>query len=720
MSAESRKSRRDGQRSAGRKHKPVSEMLEPRRLLAAFNLATIAGQTPDDPTDVDTGFGVVQTAGTTAPEAGQSVAMLGRPSDLDPASIRSANNDDFQDILIGGSSQAFLWFGSAEAPTATSDWRNVPDDARVGNLGELGQVDQTPRYTDGAVYDYDGVRFVSSTAGSLLGWSVANAGDIDRDGLVDMLIGAPGINTVYLVFGSSQFRQLTEANKQAFNLDSPPTSAFRILKFVGTPISFTGASVAGVGNVFGGAEDDILIGAPDQTTTNFESQGAVYLISGTAIRNATPGTTFDLSTLGTSAGIGGVGGGLVITGELNNGDAGELVARGGDFNNDGVADFIIGDDGGSSSGLVSSAYVIYGGSDLNAIPNTGLVGFSLSQVGSTAANGISGAVFKTDVGTGYFAATSAGDFDNDGIDDIAIGSVVGTISPFGLVTLIYGVGGANALDGVFDLDALPATVENATFSTGSYGFGASLSSTRSVTSPTVGVDSDGIEDPNIIVNDNIDDLMIGDVGALWVIPGRTTTATGTAGRLTGGVSLTVNSGTGVATLNAMYLFGSITGGVSPTQAVSGLRGTVSRTTDGDNYPDIAVTGFGTIYVVEGGLLPSGSGGDDDDDDDVEPPTGAGSTRVYQPINLLPFGSRFVPTTGVLSKFKWTRVPAQARTQQYRPNGYYANRLQGGTIKATSSSKNKWTGYRTSTLGWGVATRGQFAKGLFDARKLSKK
>jgi hypothetical protein len=680
-------------------------MLEDRRLLSAFDLAGIAGANPDPNPNTIEGFGVVQDTGTGSILTGRSLAMMGRQSTSDSNSSQTANNDNFQDILIGGSNRAFLWLGSAESPSAIRPWVSIPDEERIGTITELGATNQTPSQAGGTAYNYDGVTFITSSLTTNLGVSVANAGDIDRDGLMDMLIGAPGTDSVYLVFGSSQFRTLSTANKQAFNLDSPPPGNFRIIRFVGTNISGVGLSVAGVGNVFGSADDDILIGAPDFTGDNFQSSGAVYLVSGTAIRNAATGTSYNLVDLGTSSGIGGVGGGLVIRGTRADGNAGIDVSRAGDINDDGTPDFLINDVGIAEG----RTYLIYGGGDLNSLPTTGQAGFSLSQVGTTGTNSIAGAVFLSDPLNNVQSVAGAGDYDNDGIDDLILGLE-------GQATLLYGARGANTLSGTYNLTALPTTVASATFLVASnFTFGASVSSTRSIIGPTLFTQG-GVDFPNVIVNDSIDDLIIGDAfGSVWVIPGRTTTATGATGRLTGTIPMTVDITTGLATLNSMYLYNTDGSFSSPSQAVSGLLGTGSSTTDGDNVPDIAISGLGTIYVIEGALL--GQDGDDDDDDDDDDVSGSAAAFVYRPVNLMPFGSRFVPTVPTLTKLTWQRLPNQARTQQYRPNGYYANRLAGGTIEATSSSKNKWASYRTSTLGWGVATRGKYAKGLFDARKL---
>lgn len=86
------------------------------------------------------------------------------------------------------------------------------------------------------------------------GEELANAGDVDGDGLVDLVVGAPGANRAY-VFGGKDGRLLLD-------LDGTAESG-----------SF-GRAVAG-GDLDGDGRADILVGAPSQ-----ESSGRVHAFSG--------------------------------------------------------------------------------------------------------------------------------------------------------------------------------------------------------------------------------------------------------------------------------------------------------------------------------------------------------------------------------------------------------------------------------------------------------
>ncbi len=80
-----------------------------------------------------------------------------------------------------------------------------------------------------------GVRFVGDESGDLTGASVAGAGDVDGDGLADLLIAAPGAEggrgAVYLVYGISD--QKIQQNNYTFNLAEIGTVDLPGAKFVG-------------------------------------------------------------------------------------------------------------------------------------------------------------------------------------------------------------------------------------------------------------------------------------------------------------------------------------------------------------------------------------------------------------------------------------------------------------------------------------------------------
>ena len=101
------------------------------------------------------------------------------------------------------------------------------------------------------------VRFLEDESDDYAGYSVASAGDVDGDGLADVLIGAPQEDTtglsagmVYLFYGASL------ADSAEFNVGDAD------VMFAGEAAQdWAGVSVSSAGDVDGDGLDDVLIGA---------------------------------------------------------------------------------------------------------------------------------------------------------------------------------------------------------------------------------------------------------------------------------------------------------------------------------------------------------------------------------------------------------------------------------------------------------------------------
>ncbi|MEO7166030.1 MAG: integrin alpha [Chthoniobacterales bacterium] len=115
-------------------------------------------------------------------------------------------------------------------------------------------------------------------ANARFGSAVANAGDVDHDGVSDMLIGAPGASRAYVYSGAS--------SALLFTLTSPKPESLP---------SF-GMAVAGGQDVNGDGSPDFVIGAPLQKTL----QGAAYVFSGSngALLRSLRNTRQDFSKFG--------------------------------------------------------------------------------------------------------------------------------------------------------------------------------------------------------------------------------------------------------------------------------------------------------------------------------------------------------------------------------------------------------------------------------------
>jgi hypothetical protein len=228
----------------------------------------------------------------------------------------------------------------------------------------------------------------------LSGRSVSSAGDINGDGIDDLIIGAPGFGygysggQSYVVFGSrSGFS--TSLNLSSLN----GSNGFSINSI--SSYNDLGRSVSDAGDINGDGIDDLIIGA-----YRFDPSGQSYVVFGSRSGFS---ASLDLSSLNGSNGF-------TINGIAAGDSSGFSVSGAGDINGDGIDDLIIGAKFASTSG---QSYVVFGSrsgfiASLNLSSLNGSNGFTINGI---AAGDVSG-----------FSVNSAGDINGDGIDDLIIGA----------------------------------------------------------------------------------------------------------------------------------------------------------------------------------------------------------------------------------------------------------------------------------------------------------
>ena len=236
--------------------------------------------------------------------------------------------------------------------------------------------------------------FIGEGASDNAGRSVSSAGDVDGDGLDDVLIGAhanddgaTNAGKTYLILGSSL--PLLGSNPITINLSSADYS------FIGESASDNaGRSVSSAGDVDGDGFDDILIGAHYNNDGGADA-GKSYLILGSSLGIS----SVDLSSADYS-----------FIGEGAYDYAGSSISSAGDVNGDGLDDILIGaynnDAGGTDAG---KSYVIFG-SSLGSTFTGDLSSADYSFIGENASDNAG------------MSISSAGDIDGDGLDDILIGA----------------------------------------------------------------------------------------------------------------------------------------------------------------------------------------------------------------------------------------------------------------------------------------------------------
>lgn len=221
----------------------------------------------------------------------------------------------------------------------------------------FGQTGATRANIDlGSFAAADGFTIIGDMASDFSGLSVSNAGDVNGDGIDDLIIGAPyndagggSAGAAYVVFGK------TGTTRTTIDLSSfAATDGFVIVGDAASDLA--GSSVSGAGDINGDGFDDILVSAAFGDDAGSDA-GEAYVIFGKA---GPTRATIDLGALARADG-------LIILGDSAFNQLGRSVSAAGDVNDDGLADLIVGapfgDAGGSSSG---EAYVIYGNRNFGA------------------------------------------------------------------------------------------------------------------------------------------------------------------------------------------------------------------------------------------------------------------------------------------------------------------------------------------------------------------
>ena len=308
------------------------------------------------------------------------------------STIGDVNGDGFSDVIVGAykfdqdRGKVYIYFGGAAM-------NNIVDRTIVGEV-----------------------------SGALFGNAVSTPGDLNRDGYSDIIVGAnhvvspPAIGKVYIYFGEASMNTTPDIVLEGetlgdtfgarvssggdINGDGYPDFIVSALRFNSTTgrvyfydykmngnvisdLSMSGegtndylsAAVSSAGDVNGDGYDDVIIGAP-QTSS---SPGKAYIFFGGALLNNIPD--------------------VIMIGEATNNYFGGAVSSAGDVNNDGYDDVIVGAmwyGGGTGRG-----YIYFGGAAMNNVPDVIMTG--------------EGGYFGTSVST-------TGDVNGDEYSDVIVGA----------------------------------------------------------------------------------------------------------------------------------------------------------------------------------------------------------------------------------------------------------------------------------------------------------
>ena len=411
---------------------------------AGFSVANAGDVNGDGIDDLLVGSHFADPGGTL--DAGQTYVVFGGTNVFD-AAIDLTALDGSDGFAINGINQ-FDNSGWAIAAAGDVNGDGIDDimvSAQLADSTTAGQIGQTYVVFGSAagfsanlnVADLNGTNGFTINgidADDQSGYSVSGAGDVNGDGIEDMIIGARAADPngslsgeTYVVFGSSSgfggsldLADLNGANGFVINGEDANDRS--------------GRTVSSAGDVNGDGIDDILIGAnrAENGAAGADS-GRAYVVFGSA---AGFGASLELSDIN---GINGFAMSGVNTGDFT----GFTVANAGDFNGDGIDDVIIGAPSDGAAGVAGAAYMVFG----NA------AGFA-ANLDLAALDGTNGFAFEGIAGDDQFgfSVTGAGDVNGDGLDDVLIGApqadgngnaasgqaylIFGTASPIGPVSEI--------------------------------------------------------------------------------------------------------------------------------------------------------------------------------------------------------------------------------------------------------------------------------------------
>lgn len=274
------------------------------------------------------------------------------------------------------------------------------------------------------------------------GSAVAAGGDVNGDGVDDVVVaappadapGRPNAGAVYVVFGRRRTARAVRARPRARIAAGAPAQGFRILG--PTAKAELGLAVAGAGDVNGDGLDDVVVNAdvgPMVQQGNVGAPpvhaGAVYVVFGRR-----GGGTVDLAHLGTA--------GMSILGPTAGVSAqfGRTVAGGRDVDGDGRPDLVITDvpligplaiPPAPRSPIRSSAYVIFGG---------GLRGGQDVHV-----DALGDAGYRLD-GEQVGPASLAQDMNGDGRAEVVVGDNTATPDAQAKIRVAFGRAGHDPVD----------------------------------------------------------------------------------------------------------------------------------------------------------------------------------------------------------------------------------------------------------------------------------
>ncbi|SPJ27608.1 calcium-binding protein [Falsiruegeria mediterranea] len=373
------------------------------------------------------------------------------------------NGDGIDDVIIGASREGYVVFGSTAGfaptlPLSSIDGSNgFVIDGSSGSVSYAGDVNGdgiddviigaaggresagksyvvfgstagfAPTLSLSSLNGSNGFVIEGIEEGDNSGGSVSSAGDVNGDGIDDLIIGArnadpggrDGAGESYVVFGS------TAGFAPTLSLSSLNGSNGFVIEGIEEGDS-SGSSVSAAGDVNGDGFGDVIIGAPSANQDPRDSHvrdGESYVVFGRAD---------DFSATFSLAGLNGQNGFELIGRKFNErGDrldrSGHVVSSAGDLNGDGFSEVVVSGRMYDPVGSVE-AYVVFG--------NSGGFDASLNFDDLDGSNGF--IIATREIWDPITGAANAGDFNGDGLDDLVVIEPDSFNPPYGRVNAVFG------------------------------------------------------------------------------------------------------------------------------------------------------------------------------------------------------------------------------------------------------------------------------------------